>query len=448
MEKHEFISGLFDELNGNHVPYCVLRGYEGLPFQTGTDIDIFIDGEMDFETILEGFFHKHGFRSYIKNEKDGFLSYVVYRFEEPWFDIQLDFWTSLNYRGIPWISSEIVLSNMRTHGNIAVASKGVEAAILSLKEMFGRGPIKKKYYDRIHDLAADDKKNFVTALIPTLGESITNHIYGLIEQRDFAAIDKMRRCVLRKLKKGHHQIYWKESLSRLKEKRRSKKHNKGLFVAFIGPDGSGKTTLINNIKAKMSLFFSSISRYHMRYNILPELKTGLGISSMKGKVSGEGTSSDKTENKTKTKRSLLSKTASWFVVLYYRFEFILGNKRIKKAKRNNGLVLFDRYFFDHFIQPTSRDLIMRRKRSLLRHIEKPDLLVHLFVDENIVYARKQELNKKEIAQQNKYIKEFVRGLDYAVTIDATNLPPEEVSNQAVRLMLDLLTAKSGKHRHG
>ena len=87
---------------------------------------------------------------------------------------------------------------------------------------------------------------------------------------------------------------------------------------------------------------------------------------------------------------------------------------------------------------------MNKKQKLLKHVEKTDLLVHIYVDENLVYSRKQELNKKEIAKQNEYINKFVEGLDFSLTIDSTHLSPEQTANIVIKKMIELLSRKTVK----
>ena len=67
---------------------------------------------------------------------------------------------------------------------------------------------------------------------------------------------------------------------------------KGQLIAFVGPDGSGKTTIIDKESEYLKPFFYFIKKYHMRFNIFPELKTGHGFSSMKGRVKVSKTDSN------------------------------------------------------------------------------------------------------------------------------------------------------------
>ena len=58
---------------------------------------------------------------------------------------------------------------------------------------------------------------------------------------------------------------------------------KGFSLGFTGPDGAGKTTIINDLINDLSKVYSSINSYHFRPNLLPNL----GEAAYKTKLKAE-----------------------------------------------------------------------------------------------------------------------------------------------------------------
>lgn len=421
-----FIKEFFKRLEKQGISYCILRGYEGLPEVAGRDIDVFIENLSDIGQLIEKNIQSLGWNfEQVKNE-DGFLTYICTLCEgDDVSVIQLDFWTSLNWRGIPWCSKEEILSDLRYINGFFVVSEGGEAVITLLKEIVGGGRVKEKYYKKIQEMSQREKDKFVACISESMRKKALE-IWELSSKGDFGEINRFQKPIKRMLKRKNLFVYLRFSLKRLGLKIKNIIVPRGKLIVFIGPDGSGKTTIINKEAEYLKLFYPNQKIYHMRYNILPELKTGHGFSSMKGKVNGTDEGS---KEKKKVKRSFLSVLASWFVVLYYTFEFWLGNFKVFALKRKNTLILYDRYYYDHFMQPTSRDLIYPFRKILLFFVAKPNVVIHLKADAEAVYARKQELSRKEIESQNICISRIIKDIKNAHTIDTTNKTVEKVAQE-------------------
>jgi thymidylate kinase len=427
-----FILDFFSWLNEESCIYCILRGYETLPEEAGRDIDIFIaDDNKIIERILR-FIQELSWNYHVKIDEDGFFSIVCSYIQENTISvIQLDFWTSLNWRGIAWCDSKEILSDLRLVNGFFVAAKGTEAAITSIKELMGKGKVKKKYYDIIQKYAIEDSNKYIRCLKPAFGE-IANKLCEYCSSADFKKLDQISGLLMRRLVFDHFICYINHTCKRIMLKLKSYIKPSGKLVAFLGPDGSGKTTVIEQQKEYFAPFFNSIKVYHIRYNLLPELKTGHGFSSMKGKLIDKSVNGD--IQSVKKKRTTLSVLASWFVVLYYALEFVIGNRIIRKAKRGNQLVLFDRYFYDFFMQPTTRDLIYPFRHLLLAFVTKPDVIIHLNADPEIVHARKQELRIEEISAQNLYIYRLIKEMSYAYSINTSRKSADYVSVEVFKLL--------------
>ena len=433
-----FISGFFAALDERGVSYCVLRGYEGLPESPGRDIDIFIEDRAGIEDELCGVVRGLGWNCMEKCSSEGFFTLACYTLDGgSAVSLQLDFWTKLLLRGVEWANGAQILSDTGVHNGIRVASYGAEAAVTAVKEFMGGGLIKEKYRERLMKLAAEDGDRFAAVLSPAFGKK-AEELRSLLAAGDLERANALGRGFKKAIFKKRPFGYLFGSLHRVFEKLAAGRRKPGMLAAFVGPDGSGKTTIIERERQLLKPFFESTAVYHMRYNILPELKTGHGFSSMKGKV-GSGTAEKKP-----VKRSLISKLASWFVVLYYTLEFMLGNHRIRRARRKNTLVLYDRYYYDHFIQPTTRELVFPFRKLLLALVAKPDIVIHLNADPEVVYARKQELSKREIAAQNEAISRLVKDMPFARTVETGEKTVELIAKEVFALTVETLEKKRKK----
>ena len=128
-----FISGFFSRLSERGIRCCILRGYEGLPETHGRDIDVFI--ENGDRSVLRGMIRELGWDCIEKCSFDGFFTLACfYMGGESAASLQMDFWTSLNWRGIPWCSGEELLDGIRLHNGFPVPAKGAEAVMIRISE--------------------------------------------------------------------------------------------------------------------------------------------------------------------------------------------------------------------------------------------------------------------------------------------------------------------------
>jgi len=158
---------------------------------------------------------------------------------------------------------------------------------------------------------------------------------------------------------------------------------------------------------------------------------------MKGKIkSGESNLDEKTNIVRKQKRSVISKLAAWFVVMYYTLEFVVGGRLAAKLMRKRTLILYDRYYYDHFVQPATRDLIWPWRYLLLGMVKKPNLIIHLIASGEHIYKRKQDLNKKEIDIQNQYMGRVLKCCKNVVSLNMEQLNADQVAAEVFRIVIE------------
>ncbi len=440
--KQDFIISFFKGLDKKNINHCILRNYEKLPNEVGHDIDILIDGHGKHEQIKNdtiSLIEQLGWEQFCNYDRDSFFTIICYKIMKDKVEtLKLDIWTNLCWRGISWIDTKAVLEGRRKINGFYVPDKASEAAITSLKELMGGGDIPKKYYEKIISNATDNPELLVSILKNSFG-NYSNIISEKLCSGDFESLNLMKMKLKNKLLFNNPSIYLKNTLQRILVRVMNVFDSPGKLIAFIGPDGSGKTSIINIEEEYLQLFVPNITKYHIRFNILPELRTGFGFSSMKGKLTN---SQDKENinnvNKKPIKRSAISKLASWFIVIYYSIEFLIGRIIVKKHMINNSLILFDRYYYDFFAQPTTRDLIIKYKKLLMLFAKKPDIVIHLNANPEVVYKRKQELSINEIQNQNCYLKKTIEGLDNAYTINTDIKTEREIASDVFKIIIEKL----------
>lgn len=440
--KQDFITGFFREL-GKRQKYSILRNYESLPYNEGDDIDILINcNDTDARNNTYQIIEALGWQYYPKVVKDGFTAIVCFYTTSNSVEIcQLDIFTEFLWRNNKYIDNDAVINTSLQYNELyCVSDKGAASAVVIIKELLGSGKIRKKYWDSIPRDLQENKQSFFKCLTPIYGQELVKKIYsfgieGKIEQYP-SLVSQIKRDIAKQRTRSYLSYSFNALVSRIKKWFQPD----GKMIAFVGPDGSGKTTLIANEENYLERFFPHNSVvFHRRYEIFPELHTGLGVSSMKGKITtGSSQLTDDPKKEKKVKRSLLSKVATWTVVIYYTIEYMVGNIKANRLLRNRTLILYDRYYYDHFVQPTSRDLIWPMRKILLALIKKPDLIIHLIASGEIIFKRKQDLNREEIDIQNRYMSRILGCCDNVIDIYTDNRNADEVAAETFRTIISKL----------
>lgn len=439
MTRVEFASKLLNKFAEDGIKYCILRNYENLDTNIGHDIDMMID-EKSLDININDYINKVvsylGWKCKITYNEKSFYTVICYDFNESVKLLKIDIWTQLLWRGIPWIDNGVLFETVKKYKNIYIPSDGVESAITVLKEIIGGGSVPEKYYKKIFDGVTSDKVNFIRVLEKTFGQ----YSYELLEKcvkKNFKFIDQQKIRVHQEIAKNRPITYILSSGWRFFKKIKKVFKPEGRLIVFVGPDGSGKSSIIDAVTKKLHHIDKRVHKYHIRLNIFPELRTGLGLSSMKGKVNEHlGENDDVILENVKLKRTFISKLASWVVVIYYALEFFIGKPIISYKKRKGIYIFFDRYFYDYYAQPTTRDIIWKYRKILSSFVTKPDIIIHLCANPEIVYRRKQELNKLEIMAQNQYIERYIQEFENAYTITNEAKSIEEITSEVFSKISD------------
>lgn len=208
--------------------------------------------------------------------------------------------------------------------------------------------------------------------------------------------------------------------------------NRSILIVLIGPDGSGKTTIADMIKncSTINNHFYKKFYFHTNFPILPRMrKIGEWLGFLKKENAAYSPSSRQIEP--------LPFFKSMLYPIYYGLNYFLGHFWIWKQKANGGaLIIFDRYFYEYFIQPSFIKCPRWLLKIILKIIPKPDILVFIKSEPEQVFLRKQELSLEEIKRQLKICEKIVARDKNGVIIENTDI--DKAVEQIQKLIIERL----------
>lgn len=407
----EFLGALFRLLDEHSVRYCVLHSWESLPYELLSDLDVAIHPADRLKLPIV-------FR---RLQEAGYsliqcLNYSVdaFYFVFCWFDglslrsVPLDFIFEHWRSGLSVLSVEDVIAQRERYREMWIPSPPHQFAYLLAKKTW-KGK------------ASDTQVRRLKYLVETLGrpeaEAIAGRIFlgkwnrqlvdaclagslpGALERaRNLPWITAALRHPLRLARHG-----WQQA-SRLV---RRWFYPTGLLIAVLGPDGSGKDTVIHGMSQEIRRGFRRMVFYHWRPHLILPRRSAPPVTDPHANL---------------PRGAFVSSLYLMGFVLDYWFGYAL---RIRHLLTRGSLVVFDRYFYDVVVDP-------KRARFggpawfaqlLARLVPRPDITLVLDADEHVMYARKGELSVKELQRQRL----AYRDLDVGRTAKKTVLTDQDIA---------------------
>lgn len=418
----DFLVSWFSILNHNNIRYAILRNYHTLPDSCGgSDIDIWVKKE-DYKNFVRitndcAIANEGVLASYIPDDTCPRIIYQAYGW-----GIQLDVHIGVaKHRGVPYIDDETIEGHIIEYNGIKVLSKEIDILISFLKEVLNNKKCKEKYCIQAAELIDKTAKEDIDKFLKAFSKNARNQIIEVLKKRDFSKTTIQELGILCSKDIQSLGSKTRYCMSQLKKLTRVFKQP-GYTIAFLGTDGSGKSTVINAITPILNEAFHNGIRYeHMRPNHIPSLAVAMGK-----KKNDEPTGVCSNPHGSKPSGF----AGSLLRVSYYMLDYTWGYFRkvfLDKAFKTH-IWLFDRYYYDYLIDPR------RGRISLPKWILKfygifvptPDIVLCLGGDPGKIYARKPETSLEEVTRQTNVLKSFCNSNKKAVWIDTTTTPQESI----------------------
>ena len=196
----------------------------------------------------------------------------------------------------------------------------------------------------------------------------------------------------------------------------------GLAIAFLGPDGSGKSTIIDGLLEQTLPF-----RRHDYFHLKP-------IPQNKNAVQQVVTNPHQYEP--------YSFLKSYFKLLFFVYQYNMGwLKHIVRLKIKSSLVIFDRYY-DDVLADNKRYRYGGSKtiaKCIRYFIPKSELYFILTADATIIHKRKQEVPIEELQRQIKAYRGLADNTRY-INIDV-NKPPKEIVLEITKIIMQKMNER-------
>ena len=444
------VSRLFSRLASDDISYVVLRNYEGLPNSVGHDLDLLLDeGDLArYRSLLRMTAEDCGWKIVRVESRYGYWKCYLYRPDstERSF-LQIDAFYPQHYRGMPWFSSVEVLADRVAYGEFYIPAPGHEAADLLLKELLGSGRVKEAYGARIADLVQVDSKRFISVVSAAFGEETAIALLIACEQQRWTELEQQaHRLRMRLALRAWVTQPWDQFVRTLRfiwGHIAKYLQPSGFFICFIGPDGSGKTSVSEELCAALDwTLFQRVHYVHWRFGIFPELKVFKQVAARLMGRSRKNSGGDR-QNGMPDRPHGLARAVGY--LLYYTLDYVLGHFVVARARGKGELVILDRYFYDYMIQWTLCSIPQWLPMFLLRFIPTPDVVVFLSNNAEAVYERKQDIPLQEIARQLGICQALTEQLPNACRIEAdADLP--EVVRRVIEVMMERMTQREALRR--
>ena len=379
-------------LNDN-TDYAVLRNFEGLPNNNPSrDIDIIITRKSYIHNrkALVELIDRSGWKIVTYLNSDRLISYVCARTtEEKTEIIQWDFFFDTSVWGVQLMSAEEFLKHKHFNGFLYYVA--VECQFLD--KILYNSAVGSKYPEKY-------RKTREAAQDTDIVKNKIKQIFGC---------GTVEECEKRRGKKLFFKALWNNIKRRpwgvicgiilflytfIGNYLRSRT---GFSIGFTGPDGSGKTTVIDTILERIAPVFKTAHKY---YHFRPTLFGNLGEV-----AHSAGIKKEVDRNYSDPHRGgKTGKLSSFARLCYYSLDYIIGYfVKVKSVIRITRVVIFDRYYTD-IICDSRRSRIYLSPKFLYwwgkLFIPTLSYNVLLTASSETILARKRELDEEGIRTIN------------------------------------------------
>lgn len=431
-----FLGDLFRALDDAEIRWLILRNQDRLD-RIGHDLDIIVhprDASRLEAVVRRAVVDGGYFLLRVRRGIEHLAFDVSHRALRGRLLLHVDFQTRVAYRGRTLIDADDVFAHRRRAENGAwVLSPGMEAYALILHAALHKGALKEAYALRLAAIEEAAPGALLHVATERLGEDLGRRVAGVRTEEDLLRI---RRPLARAVDTKYPSNVWRRpwfTVSSGAAMSYRRMRPTGIFVVFLGPDGSGKSTTVEML-TEILTDPSGIVPIHRVYlgSGRPILPTRKLRRKMIAARLGE---------RKRTVRDVRPRRLRGAIHVMVD-EIVRYWMHVRPRVSPHGIVLADRYAYDvlRINNPHVRSRWFRRIATAF--IPTPDITFFLEGDPETISARKQELTVAETIRQQRAYRELEAFVPTFRPVDLT-VRDEAALRRVALQILDVFAARNG-----
>lgn len=415
------IFNLFNYLKQNKIDFALTNGYVDVISQKDTQADIdMIFRKKDFnsiENILQNFCNLNKLQLVQVLHHDLYAKNIFLFNPSNMKFINLDIYTEFSRKDLLFFNENEIFNTLDLHENIPIISAEKELIAYFYKKI-DKNDLSLENFDYLSKLYLKDilcqkeLMNFFPKTYTYIETSFnSNNIDIILNNRKELLKD------INRLKDRSFIVSMKDMVRTIKRIFQPT----GITVSFLGPDGSGKSTVIDNI-LKARLPFRRNDYFHTKPII--------------------NNSSEQTVQNEPHKYPVYSQLKSYIKIVFFIFQYNKGwLKTIIPLKIKSSFIIFDRYFDDLLADPIryrygAKIWFLKFSRIF---IPKPELYFVLTTDAKVIHERKNEVEFSELEKQIKRYENLTDEKRY-FKIDVSKTP-DDIANEIIKIIMNNMSIR-------
>lgn len=436
-ESLPFIENFFRRLGEHGIAYCILRNADEVARGDAHDIDMTVENARRREAVADllAAAEQEGWKPqmFMGSVGDAVNIKCFNFYKQTASGLQLahfDFFPTYSWNGYELLSNAELLAGADTEGLYRSPAPAVEAVTKLFIRLLFNGYIKTKYVPAVRAAFAAHREAALRCMGHFLSSAEAERVYADVIGDRTAAIEERRKSIIADIartarrRKGSYRCYLLRKFLR----------RAAPIIAFQGTDGSGKSTIIENLpKLLANTYNEGLTHcYHWRPGFLiPEAKRN-----------ADGSVADASQPHAQKPRGFFGSLLRLGV---FAADYILGYwcKAYVQAAKGH-LVIFDRYYYDFYLDKQRYRMTMPNAvlRLVQCFIPEPDITFVLVGDAATIYARKKEIPQEEVQAQIDRLQALQHRFANPVTIDV-NQPIPAVVNAVGTAIMEHLNRRHG-----
>jgi len=415
---------IFDEFESRDIRHCVLHSYDSLPQVISSDVDCLVDPEAfssrsnQFKKAVRCICERTNAYLVQSIQHEANAHYIVFAFKTrpgSWEFLLFDVSSDYRRNGRIFYSGEEILNHRRRFNGFWVPAPRHEFGYYLVKKI-AKGQLGSEHGERLSHLYHEDPIGCAKEIRKFWREDSARLLEHAAESRDWAlvqaSIAQLRSELLRTTAARNPVATVRYVAGEVLRVGRRWRYPTGLWIAILGPDGSGKSTVAETVRERIKPAFRRTAQFHFLPRLLRRKAAGHIVTDPHGQAPRSSVAS-------------LAKVAYWLADSVAGYAFV-----IRPALVRSTLVVFDRCVLDAVVDPkryryNGPSWLVR---LLWKTIPKPDVVILLDAPVEILHQRKQEVSREESERQRTAYRLLVERLPNGHIVDAARPLPEVVAD--------------------